>query len=93
MFFPMKRVKIIISGQVQGVGFRYFVKNQARSYGINGFVRNLANGSVEVDAEGEQTNLYHFLEQCKKGPDMSRIDTFIISDSQILGYNEFLIKH
>jgi acylphosphatase len=66
----MKRVKIIISGQVQGVGFRYYVKNQARSYSIKGFVRNLANGSVEVDAEGEQTNLHHFMEQCKKGPAM-----------------------
>jgi acylphosphatase len=58
-----------IYGRVQGVYFRYFVRNVARKLGLKGYVRNLARGdAVEVQAEGEKLQLDKLLEQLKVGP-------------------------
>lgn len=52
-----KTVNIIAKGTVQGVGFRYYTQSLARSLGVKGFVKNLPDGSVEIEAEGEQNIL------------------------------------
>jgi len=58
-----------VYGRVQGVNFRYFVRNVARRLGLKGYVRNLASGdAVEVQAEGEKPLLDKLLEQLKVGP-------------------------
>jgi len=57
----MKRVQVIYSGQVQGVGFRYTVKEAASGYEIGGFVKNLTNGDVEVVAEAQEPDITRFL--------------------------------
>ncbi|MBK3516539.1 acylphosphatase [Carboxylicivirga marina] len=88
----MKRVRIIVDGRVQGVGFRYFVANGAREHNINGYVQNLPDGKIEIDAEGECENIHHFLSQCRTGPHLSRIDTFMVSDIPAFGYSHFKIK-
>jgi acylphosphatase len=63
------RMRAIVKGIVQGVGFRYFTVYQAqRIGGITGYVRNLRNGSVEVVAEGEREKLEQLLAQLRKGP-------------------------
>ncbi|HOD40146.1 MAG: Acylphosphatase [bacterium ADurb.Bin243] len=59
---------MFISGRVQGVGFRYFVARLASKYSVCGFVRNLANGDVEVYAEGEEKELDEFRSKVKTGP-------------------------
>jgi len=89
----MKRVRIIVDGRVQGVGFRYFVANGARNHNIAGFVQNLPDGKVEIDAEGECENIHHFLCECREGNSHSRIDTFVVSDIPCYGYRQFKIKH
>ncbi len=48
---------IIITGTVQGVGFRYYTRRLASSLGLTGFVKNLANGEVEIEAEGDKQNV------------------------------------
>ena len=53
----MKRVSVIVSGRVQGVGFRYFVEDIAADMKITGWVRNLPDGTVEIDAEGEEDEI------------------------------------
>jgi acylphosphatase len=58
----------IISGRVQGVGFRYFVLEKAQLQGLTGWVRNLWDGRVEVVAEGERQELERFLAVLKRGP-------------------------
>ena len=58
----------VISGNVQGVGYRYFVKNKADSLGIRGYVRNEKDGSVFVVAQGKVNNLKILLEFCYQGP-------------------------
>ncbi|WP_439182177.1 acylphosphatase [Carboxylicivirga taeanensis] len=88
----MKRVRVIVDGRVQGVGFRYFVADGAKAHNINGYVQNLPDGKVEIDAEGECENLHHFLHTCKKGPAQSRVDTFMVSDIPFYGYRQFKIK-
>ena len=62
-----------IEGHVQGVGFRFFVKEAAENLGINGWVRNLYNGSVEVIAEGERESLEQLLQLLRKGPGRSMV--------------------
>jgi acylphosphatase len=55
-----QRLQVFYSGHVQGVGFRYQVKSLARGYEVTGRVRNLADGRVELLAEGEQSELEEF---------------------------------
>ncbi|MBN2611474.1 MAG: acylphosphatase [Bacteroidales bacterium] len=59
---------IVITGMVQGVGFRYTARQVAESLGITGFVRNLYDGSVYIEAEGSETNMENFLAWCHQGP-------------------------
>lgn len=88
----MKRVRVIVGGRVQGVGFRYYVANGAKEHCINGYVQNLPDGRVEIDAEGESENIHHFLTQCKHGPALSKVDTFLVSDIPYYGFDRFKIK-
>jgi acylphosphatase len=65
----MARLCATVYGRVQGVYFRYFVRNAARRLGLKGYVRNLGSGdAVEVQAEGEKPQLDRLLEQLKTGP-------------------------
>lgn len=88
----MKRVKVIVGGRVQGVGFRYYVANGAKTHSIKGYVQNLSDGCVEIDAEGECENIHHFLKQCKSGSSMSQVDMFLVSDIPYYGFKNFKIK-
>ncbi|MCE5323853.1 acylphosphatase [bacterium] len=69
-----KRLRAVVQGRVQGVGFRYFVIEQARMLHLVGLVRNLRNGDVEVIAEGEEGPLEAMLVALKNGPRMSYIE-------------------
>lgn len=70
----MRRVKVIISGRVQGVYFRYFTVKKAQELGIVGSVRNLDDGRVEAIAQAEPKALERFLAWCHKGPITARVD-------------------
>lgn len=70
----MARLSSTVYGQVQGVYFRYFVRNTARGLGLKGYVRNLGSGdAIEVQAEGEKPQLNRLLEQLKRGPPGARV--------------------
>lgn len=62
------RAHIIVEGMVQGVGFRWFAVREAQGLGLSGFVRNLANGNVEVEAEGERGMVEDLIARLKVGP-------------------------
>lgn len=62
---------IIVEGHVQGVGFRYFVKDTAERFHLKGWVRNRFDGSVELLAEGEHENLIKLLDAVQIGPSHS----------------------
>jgi len=61
------------SGRVQGVGFRFFVRQQASARGVKGWVRNRSDGSVEIHAEGEHEILDDFIACVKEGPTFGRV--------------------
>jgi len=63
-----KALHIIVQGRVQGVGYRWFAREAANRLNINGFVRNLPNGDVEVVAVGEEENIDQFVLELKRGP-------------------------
>ncbi len=64
---------IFISGQVQGVGFRNFSQRYAFLLGLKGFVKNLADGRVELEVEGDRTKIDLFLEHLHRGPTLSKL--------------------
>lgn len=61
-------VHIIVKGLVQGVGFRYYVERQAVQLGLRGYVRNLYNGDVEIETEGDRSLVEEFIKEVKIGP-------------------------
>ena len=63
-----------VSGRVQGVGFRWFVREEARRLGLAGWVRNLPSGEVEVLAEGEAAAVASLSEALSKGPPGARVE-------------------
>jgi acylphosphatase len=67
----MKRVHLIISGDVIGVGFRAWVLHYAQSKKLVGWVRNREDDVVEVVAEGERVDLEEFLKRCHYGPELA----------------------
>lgn len=64
----MKQIKMKVFGRVQGVGFRYMTKIVADKLHINGYAKNLADGSVEIMAEGNSSAINSFIEQVKASP-------------------------
>ncbi|MDD3145871.1 MAG: acylphosphatase [Candidatus Riflebacteria bacterium] len=68
------RVRLVIRGRVQGVGFRRYVDKQAQSLGVGGWVRNNPDGSVETEAEGDSQMIQQFKADMQKGPFFSRVD-------------------
>jgi acylphosphatase len=71
------RLRAIVQGRVQGVGFRYFVMDRASSLQLAGMVRNLRSGEVEVVAEGERGALEALLAALKSGPRMSHVENVV----------------
>lgn len=63
----MKRARIKICGRVQGVGFRFHTQQQAERHQIKGWVRNNPDGTVEIEAEGEDQNMEQFIGEIKRG--------------------------
>jgi acylphosphatase len=70
----MHRLHLTLHGRVQGVGFRAFVARQARELGLAGEVRNVADGGVEVDAEGDPAVLERFESLVRTGPRLARVE-------------------
>ncbi|MCD6434593.1 MAG: acylphosphatase [Candidatus Diapherotrites archaeon] len=90
----MKRIEAKVYGIVQGVGFRYFVQRIANNLNLKGFVRNLADGSVEVVAEGSKEKLEELLKEIRVGPPLSRVDSVEVEWKEPLNeFSKFEIRH
>ncbi|MGC4083469.1 MAG: acylphosphatase [Vicinamibacterales bacterium] len=74
-----------VTGRVQGVGFRFFVNRAAAVEGLHGWVRNLPDGSVETQAEGEFESLERFERQIRQGPPSSRVDAVDVIETSATG--------
>lgn len=85
--------KIIVTGQVQGVFFRRFVVEHALRLGINGYVVNKNDGSVEIIAEGDTESLDQFITLCKQGPKNAQVERLTVQTVAPNGYSEFKIMY
>jgi acylphosphatase len=70
-------LRIHLSGRVQGVGFRWFVRREAEELGLTGRVRNLPDGRVEVEVAGSPERLHAFRERLRQGPPGARVADLI----------------
>jgi len=69
----MRRIHARVEGRVQGVGFRYHATDRALRLKLTGWVRNLPDGSVELEAQGKEGEVSRFLEYLREGPPSARV--------------------
>ncbi len=92
--FMKKHINIKIYGQVQGVNFRYWAQVRAKEIGIVGLVRNEPDGTVYIEAEGENKLLKNFLTCCQQGPRWAKVSRAKHQlSSQLKGYEDFIIQY
>ncbi len=70
----MKQYHLLVSGLVQGVGYRHFVKSRAEELGLSGWVRNREDGQVEIMVIGRQEKINKFINLLRKGPILARVE-------------------
>ena len=80
---------ITVIGDVQGVGFRFSTKKMANSLGIKGFVKNMYNGDVYIEAEGTEVQLRHFIHWCHKGSGHSRVQNVKVEERELKHFDYF----
>lgn len=89
----MKRVRIYISGLVQGVFYRANVQIEAQRLKVTGYVRNLLDGRVETVIEGEDICVNKMIQWCEVGPKYARVDKVEVVNEQYRGeFNDFFIR-
>ena len=88
----MNHVSIKISGRVQGVFFRASTKDAAEKFGIRGFVRNERDGSVYIEAEGEEDDLKQFVAWCHHGPVRAEVTNVELKEGPVQGFKRFEIS-
>ena len=76
-----RSVRLFITGTVQGVGFRYWCVSQATRLGLDGWVRNLKDGSVEAVASGSEDAVDDLVEACRHGPNGAKVEGVFVSDA------------
>jgi acylphosphatase len=91
----MANLSVTVYGRVQGVFFRYFVRNVAKKLNLKGYVRNLASGdTVEVQAEGEKRQLNKLLEQLRIGTPGARVERVEVKWADYSGgFGNFSIRY
>lgn len=81
-------------GRVQGVFFRRFVQSEAKALGVTGWVKNMSDGSVTMELQGEAPTLEQLIAQIKKGKGRIKVTSLELSDLPVVeGENGFAIKH
>ncbi len=72
--------RFVVSGRVHGVGYRFHARDAAAREGLGGFVRNLPDGRVEVEAEGDEDAMQRFERALRQGPPAGRVDAVAVTD-------------
>jgi acylphosphatase len=88
----MKHLNINVYGTVQGVYFRDSTKAVADQLSITGFIKNMPDGSVYIEAEGDEFSLEQLLEWCNDGPDRAVVDRVDHTESELKYFNNFIVN-
>ena len=90
----LRTVRVIISGRVQGVCFRMETERAAEKYGVNGWVRNRRDGSVEALFQGDSRSVDDVLKWCAQGPPLAVVgDVRIFEEPFQEGLTDFIVRH
>ncbi|MFD2552907.1 acylphosphatase [Sphingobacterium tabacisoli] len=94
-FILMKHYNITVKGKVQGVYFRLTTKAVADQLGVKGYVINQTDGSVYIEAEGDDFGLESLLEYCEEGPDRAEVEAVTYEEqAELKGFKDFeVLKH
>ena len=85
---------IFILGFVQNVGFRQFVKKNAKNLDLQGYVQNLADGRLELVIQGQKENIEKLIKICEKGPFLAEVKSVVVDWDQEEGeFRDFEIRH
>lgn len=87
-----EHISILISGKVQGVFFRASAKEKADELGISGFVRNQPDGSVYIEAEGDEGQLHSLKTWCQTGPRRAQVESVRILEGELQHFSQFSIQ-
>ncbi|MBI1226327.1 MAG: acylphosphatase [Bacteroidetes bacterium] len=87
-----KHFNITISGKVQGVWYRASAQQAAQRFGLVGFVKNLPNGNVYCEAEGQESALQDFVKWCYCGPELAKVAEVKITEAPVQGFIGFEIR-
>lgn len=87
-----KGYAIRVTGKVQNVGFRFYTVRTALEFNIAGFVKNLPDGSVYIEAEGEADAMETFMEWCRRGPQWARVEGFVVQEQPVMGFEGFKVR-
>lgn len=87
----MQTIRLIVKGKVQGVFYRAFVKNTAEHLGITGWVKNLPDRNVEINATSSEEILKKFIDSCREGPARAVVDELIIEILPTQSFSDFRI--
>ena len=85
----MKHYNITISGRVQKIGFRFSAMQAAYRFGIHGFVQNMKNDTVYIEAEGEDEQLNNFFQWCRKGPLGAKVEKIEATEGELKDFKAF----
>ena len=88
-----KSTRVYITGNIQGIYFRSFIKENAEKYNVKGFVRNLEDGRVELFLEGNTNDVNKMIELCRTGPKHSDIKNVEVKDEKFQDFKTFKILH
>ena len=89
----MRRIRAIVSGRVQGVSYRASTAAKARQLGLAGWVKNLPNGSVELEAEGSPDQVAALVTWCHHGPPSARVDQVAVEELAPTGETDFDVRY
>jgi acylphosphatase len=88
----VKRVRIVVTGRVQGVGFRWICAQEAKARGLGGYVRNLADGRVDAAFEGPDDAVDAMVRWAREGPEWARVESVDVTDEPPAGDSGFEIR-
>jgi acylphosphatase len=88
----IRRAHVIVRGRIQGVGYRYSTRSRAASLGVDGWVRNRADGNVEAVFEGTAERVELLLRWCRQGPSAAYVDEIEVDWQEPTGEQGFAIR-
>ena len=83
----MRRIHAIVSGRVQGVSYRASTASEARRLGVTGWVRNLPDGRVELEAEGQEDKISSLIAWCENGPPSAKVSEVAVDEIPATGHD------